>query len=107
MMSAQTYVLVLIYAIFLGLGVGLFTAADWAVAIDLIPDKSAPGLYMGLSNVATAGGDALATLSAGIALDLVGFRGVFAMMAIFFGICLFVLIGVREALARTDVSVTA
>ena len=107
MMSAETYVQVLIYAIFLGLAVGLFTAADWAVATDLIPDKSSPGLYMGLSNIATAGGDGLATLFAGIALDLVGFRGVFAMMAIFFGICLFVLIGVREALARTDVSVRA
>ncbi len=105
--SAQAYVLVLIYAVFLGLSVGLFTAADWAVAIDLIPDKSAPGLYMGLSNVATAGGDGLATLSAGIALDLVGFRGVFAMMAIFFGISLFVLIGVRQVLARTDVPATA
>ena len=107
MMTAQSFVQVLGYAVFLGIGVGLFTAADWAVAIDLIPDPRAPGLYMGLSNVATAGGDALATVSAGIALDLVGFRGVFAMMGIFFGITLLVLIGVREALARTDVSVTA
>ena len=107
MMSAEAYVPVLIYAVFLGLAVGLFTAADWAVAIDLIPDKSAPGLYMGLSNVATAGGDGLATLSAGIALDLVGFRGVFAMMALFFGLCLFVLIGVRRALAQTGAPIAA
>ena len=39
---------------------------------------------MGLTNVATAGGDAPATLSAGIALDLFGARAVFAMMGIFF-----------------------
>ena len=72
-------------------GLGLFTAADWAAAIDLVPDARAAGLYMGLTNVATAGGDALATLSAGIALDVVnqfapgyGFRAVFALMGLYF-----------------------
>ncbi|MCY4109803.1 MAG: MFS transporter, partial [Chloroflexi bacterium] len=38
----------------MGLAVGIFTAADWALAIDLIPDARAPGLYMGLTNLATA-----------------------------------------------------
>lgn len=99
LMTSQSFVQVVIFAAVLGVGVGLFTAADWAVAIDLIPDQRAPGLYMGLSNVATAGGDGLATLSAGIALDLFGYRAVFAMMAIFFGLSLVVLPVVRARLA--------
>ena len=102
LMTSQSFVQVVIFAAVLGVGVGLFTAADWAVAIDLIPDQRAPGLYMGLSNVATAGGDGLATLSAGIALDLFGYRAVFAMMAVFFGLSLVVLPVVRARLAAAQ-----
>ena len=102
LMTSQSFVQVVIFAAVLGVGVGLFTAADWAVAIDLIPDQRAPGLYMGLSNVATAGGDGLATLSAGIALDLFGYRAVFAMMAVFFGLSLVVLPIVRARLAAAQ-----
>ena len=64
MVFAQSFVQTMAFAGVLGIGLGLFTAADWAAAIDLIPDLRAAGLYMGLTNVATAGGDALATLSA-------------------------------------------
>ena len=77
----------------LGAAVGIFIVADWALAIDLIPDPRAPGLYMGLTNLATGGGDALASLSAGIVLDtfngiqpLLGYTAVFLMMAGFFAL---------------------
>ena len=99
LITSQSYWQVVLFAAVLGVGVGLFTAADWAAAIELIPDERAPGLYMGLSNVATAGGDGLATLSAGIALDLFGFRTVFAMMALFFALSLFILPLVRARMA--------
>ena len=99
---AQDVVQVVAFATLLGIGLGLFTAADWAAAIDLVPDVRAAGLYMGLTNVATAGGDALATLSAGIALDVVnqfapgyGFRAVFALMGIYFLLSVLVLVKVR------------
>ncbi len=99
---AQDFVQVVAFATLLGVGLGLFTAADWAAAIDLVPDARAAGLYMGLTNVATAGGDALATLSAGIALDVVnqiapgyGFRAVFALMGIYFLLSVVVLGKVR------------
>jgi len=91
MATAGSYVQLLACALLLGLGVGLFAASDWAAAIDLIPDARAPGLYMGLNNVATAGGGALATLAAGVALDLSGFGAVFGRMASFFAISLLVL----------------
>lgn len=99
---AQSYWQVVVFAAVLGIGVGLFTAADWAATMDLIPDKRSPGLYMGLSNVATAGGDGLATLSAGIALDVFGFRAVFGMMAVFFAASLGILPVVRSRLARAN-----
>ena len=77
----------------MGLAVGIFTAADWALAIDLIPDARAPGLYMGLTNLATAGGDAVSTLTAGVLLDafnraqpLLGYTAVFGIMAVYFAI---------------------
>ena len=98
LMTSQSYWQVALFAAVLGVGVGLFTAADWAAALELMPDRRAPGLYMGLSNVATAGGDGLATLSAGIALDLLGARAVFAMMAVFFALSLATLPLVRSRL---------
>ena len=99
---AQDFTQVVAFASLLGIGLGLFTAADWAAAIDLVPDVRAAGLYMGLTNVATAGGDALATLSAGVALDVVnqlapgyGFRAVFALMGLYFLLSVVVLAKVR------------
>ncbi len=99
---AQDFVQVVAFASLLGIGLGMFTAADWAAAIDLIPDVRAAGLYMGLTNVATAGGDALASLTAGVALDVVnqiapgyGFRMVFALMGLYFLLSVVVLAKVR------------
>ena len=97
---AQSYLLVLIFVALPGIGVGIFTAADWAAAIDLVPDQPAPGLHRGLTNVATAGGDALATPSVGVALDLFGARAVFAMMGIFFLASLALASVVRSCLRR-------
>ena len=112
---AQDFIQVVAFASLLGIGLGLFTAADWAAAIDLVPDARAAGLYMGLTNVATAGGDALATLSAGIALDVVnriapgyGFRTVFALMGLYFLLSVVVLFKVRaHAHAAPDSRVLA
>ncbi len=105
LLFAQSFVQVVLFASVLGVGLGLFTAADWAAAIDLVPDLRAAGLYMGLTNVATAGGDALATLSAGVALDVVnriepglGYRAAFAMMGVYFLLSLGGLAVVRSRL---------
>ena len=99
---AQDFTQLVIFAAILGIGLGMFAASDWAAAIDLIPDVRAAGLYMGLTNVATAGGDAIATMTAGATIDLVnrvapgvGFRTVFAFMAFYFLLSVIVLIKVR------------
>ena len=44
---AQTCLQVLIFVALLGIGFGMFTAADWVAAIDLVPDRRAAGLYRG------------------------------------------------------------
>ncbi len=60
--------------VMLGFALGAFSAGDWALLIDKIPNPNSAGLYLGLANFAGAGGDAVGTLWAGIALDL-GNRG--------------------------------
>ena len=102
---ALSFAQLVIGMIVLGVGVGMFTAADWALAVDLIPDKRAAGFYMGLTNLATAGGDATSTLTAGLLLDtfnriepLLGYTAVFVAMAIYFGISGLVLMRVPRGL---------
>ena len=91
LLFATNIPLLLVSFALLGAAVGIFVSSDWALAIDLMPDPRAPGLYMGLTNLATGGGDALASLSAGVVLDtfnrmqpLLGYTAVFTMMAGFF-----------------------
>ncbi len=91
MMTALQLSVLLAGVAVLGVGLGAFTAADWAMAMDLLPDRSAAGFYMGITNLAPAGGDALASLLAGLVLDtfnrvqpLLGYGVVYAMMAVLF-----------------------
>ena len=53
----------------IGLGMGVFSAVNWAWATDLVPAHEA-GRYLGLSNLATAGSAATARL-VGPLIDLV------------------------------------
>jgi MFS family permease len=54
--------------ILIGIGYGLFFSVDWAFIQDLIPAGEA-GLFMGFSNIATAGSGIIARLVAGPLLD--------------------------------------
>jgi MFS family permease len=76
--------------ILIGIGYGLFFAVDWAFMQDLIPAGEA-GLFMGFSNIATAGSGIIARLIAGPLLDplnhhtLLGLPGGYPVIfAIFF-----------------------
>jgi len=51
----------------LGISTGAFMSSNWALATDLVP-KGEEARYLGLTNLATAGGAALARLI-GIAID--------------------------------------
>ena len=58
---SQDYASVLLAAGVLGVAVGAFTSTNWALATDLVA-KGEEARYLGLANVATAGGAALARL---------------------------------------------
>jgi MFS family permease len=52
----------------LGLAAGTYLAANWALATDLVP-RSAAARYLGIANVATAGGSFLARFAGGALID--------------------------------------
>jgi len=55
------YHLILFAGSLIGLAAGAFLSTNWALATDLIPQEEA-GRYMGITNLASAGGGALARL---------------------------------------------
>lgn len=52
----------------LGLGVGMFLSANWALVTDLVPTADA-ARYLGIANIATAGGSGLARLLGAALID--------------------------------------
>jgi Na+/melibiose symporter-like transporter len=57
----RDYTMVLIAAAGIGVAVGAFTSTNWALAVDLVA-KGEEARYLGLANMAVAGGAALARL---------------------------------------------
>ena len=54
--------------VLIGIGYGLFFSVDWAFIQDVIPPGEA-GLFMGFSNIATAGSGVIARIVGGFLLD--------------------------------------
>ena len=52
----------------IGLGVGVFLSANWALVTDLVPETEA-ARYLGIANIATAGGSGVARLLGGAMID--------------------------------------
>jgi len=52
----------------IGAGLGIFLSVDWAFIQDIIPEHQG-GLYMGFSNIATAGAGIIAVFAGGLLLD--------------------------------------
>lgn len=63
----QNYAALMVSGALLGISGGAFFSSNWALATDLVP-KGEEARYLGLANLATAGGAALARLI-GIAID--------------------------------------
>jgi MFS family permease len=57
-----------VVGILIGIGYGLFFSVDWAFLQDVIPPNEA-GLFMGFSNIATAGAGIIARFIGGFLLD--------------------------------------
>jgi MFS family permease len=90
---APSPAIVLIGAIFIGVGAGSFLAVDWALMTEIIP-RASSGRYMGVSNVATATNGLAAILVGGLIIDAfsragapeLGPRAVFLLAPVCFGI---------------------
>jgi Na+/melibiose symporter-like transporter len=54
-------------AVPVGIGAGMFLAADWALLVDIIP-KATAGRYLGISNFVTASAGAVAATIAGLVI---------------------------------------
>lgn len=50
-----------IFGVVIGIGTGIFLSANWALATDLIPEERS-GVFLGLTNLATAGASAASRL---------------------------------------------
>ena len=64
---SHSYGAIMFCGVLLGIATGAFMSSNWALATDLVP-KGEEARYLGLTNLATAGGSALARLI-GIAMD--------------------------------------
>jgi MFS family permease len=82
--------------VLIGIGYGLFFSVDWAFIQDVIPAEEA-GLFMGFSNIATAGSGIIARFIGGFLLDpfnhgpkLLGLPGGFPVIFSVFSVSLLV-----------------
>ncbi len=85
-------------ALVFGLGVGIFLSANWALITDIVPLKEA-ARYLGLANIASAAGSAIARLLGGLIIDPVntlldskttGYLAVYGLACILFASSVFV-----------------
>lgn len=60
--------LLIVAAVLVGLGVGMFLGANWALVTDIVPREEA-ARYLGIANIASAGGSALARILGGAVID--------------------------------------
>ncbi|MFH1639950.1 MAG: MFS transporter [Chloroflexota bacterium] len=83
----QQYILIMLSGGVIGVAFGAFISTDWALATDLVP-AGEEARYLGLANLATTGGAALARFI-GPLIDLLNGQstnqGYFAMLLICFG----------------------
>ena len=102
LLLVRTYTHLLLFGGVLGLAIGVFLSANWALLMDAIPDAEA-GRYLGISNLATAGAGAVAGVG-GWVLDFFnaqapgrGYVALYLLAAACFAVGTGLLARVREA----------
>ena len=65
---ARSETALVIIGVVIGLSVGVFLSANWALVTDIVPRREA-ARYLGIANIATAGGSAVARFLGGIMID--------------------------------------
>ena len=82
---SRTYYLILIAGSLIGIAAAAFLSVNWALATDLIPKEEA-ARFLGLTNLATAGGAALARLI-GPVIDFFNLQGACLGYSVMLGAC--------------------
>jgi len=106
--TATNMTQVIMYGSLLGVATGSFNSLDWALATDLLPPEAA-GRFMGISNLAGAGSQALAALLGGglrdgfnaigvtyFNLPHLGYSALFVMSTFFFILGIFFLRSIND-----------
>jgi MFS family permease len=106
--SSRSLVELMIYGGIVGLSAGIFISVGWAMATDLVPREEA-GRYLGISNLATAGGSAAARLG-GPMIDFfnasqpgLGYTVVFTINGVLFLLATIAVLKIRETRSRAEV----
>lgn len=68
LLGARTRPVLILSGAALGLATGVFLSASWALATDMVP-RGMAARYLGIANIATAGGSFLARLAGGALID--------------------------------------
>ena len=89
---AQEYVYVLIAAGGIGVAVGAFTSTNWALAVDLVAEGE-EARYLGLANIATAGGAALARLIGPVIDHFEAIRADLGYQVMLVACCIYCIVG--------------
>lgn len=87
--------IIFVGASIVGIGVGLFYSANWALGTELVPESRA-GQFLGLSNLAGAGAGAIGAYIGGPIADNLSYvllMSIYGLMAV---ISAFALIGIKE-----------
>jgi MFS family permease len=105
---ANNFTQLMIYGSIIGVSAGVFISAGWALATDLVPHEEA-GRYLGISNLATAGGSAVARLG-GPFIDFfnarqfgLGYTVVFMTSGVCFLLATLALLKIREVRTKKGV----
>jgi MFS family permease len=88
---ARDVTYVTLAAVVIGVGIGMFLSANWALVTDIVPRNEA-ARYLGIANIATAGGSAIARVLGGTLIDPInaalgaptGYLALYALAAAFF-----------------------
>src|SRR3990172_4855605 len=92
LLSVRSEALLTVAGLIIGAAVGTFLAANWALVTDIVPREEA-ARYLGVANIATAGGSAIARFLGGALIDSlnratgtlnVGYLTVFGLALAFF-----------------------
>jgi len=80
---APTMTVILIGGALIGLGIGIFYSANWALGTSLVPREQA-GRYLGLSNLAGAGAGAIGAYIGGVIGDNTSYTLLLTIYALMF-----------------------